>query len=65
MTQKQNSNRDKTAVDYVLGDKPTEFQLKLLQLGRELDLDENDPGFAVPLAMGQVENVRATHPVTV
>ena len=62
MTQEQNSNRDKTAVDYVLGDKPTDFQLKLLQLGRELDWDENDPGFAVPLAMGQVENVLKSYP---
>ena len=62
MTQEQNSNRDKTAVDYVLGDKPTDFQLKLLQLGRELDWDENDPGFAVPLAMGQVENVLKAYP---
>ncbi len=62
MTQEQNSNRDKTAVDYVLGDQPTEFQLKLLQLGRELDWDENDPGFAVPLAMGQVENVLKAYP---
>ena len=62
MTQEQNANRDKTAVDYVLGDRPTEFQLKLLQLGRELDWDENDPGFAVPLAMGQVENVLESYP---
>lgn len=62
MTLEPNSNRDKTAVDYVLGDKPTEFQLKLLQLGRELDWDENDPGFAVPLAMGQIENVLKAYP---
>lgn len=65
MTQEQNSNRDKTAVDYVLGDRPTEFQLKLLQLGRELDWDENDPGFAVPLAMGQVENVLESYPARI
>lgn len=65
MTQEQNSNRDKTAVDYVLGDQPTEFQLKLLQLGRELDWDENDPGFAVPLAMGQVENVLKAYPAKI
>ena len=65
MTQEQNANRDKTAVDYVLGDRPTEFQLKLLQLGRELDWDENDPGFAVPLAMGQVENVLESYPAKI
>ena len=56
------SNRKRTAVDFVLGDKPTEFQLSLLQLGRELSWDENDPGFAVPLAMGQVEKVLALYP---
>ena len=65
MTQEQNANRDKTAVDYVLGDRPTDFQLKLLQLGRELDWDENDPGFAVPLAMGQVENVLEAYPAKI
>ena len=58
----RNSNRKRTAVDYVLGDKPTEFQLSLLQLGRELSWDENDPGFAVSLAMGQVEKVLALYP---
>ena len=58
----KNGNRKRTAVDYVLGDKPTEFQLSLLQLGRELSWDENDPGFAVPLAMGQVESVLAVYP---
>ena len=50
------------AVDFLLKGQPTEFQLDLLQLGRRLNWDENDPGFAVPLALCHTEKVLALYP---
>lgn len=58
----QQNNDDVNAVDFLLKGKPTAFQLELLQLGRRLHWDENDPGFAVPLAMGQIEHVLEVYP---
>ena len=51
------NNEEPNALDFLLKGKPTDFQLELLQLARKLNWDENDPGFAVPLVMAQVENV--------
>lgn len=65
MSQPSNSESDVNAVSFLLKGKPTDFQLELLQLGRQLHWDENDPGFAVPLSMGQIENVLDAYPARI
>ena len=54
-----------TALDHLLDEQPTEFQVKLLRLAREFHWDENDPGFAVPLATAQLERVLAVYPAQI
>lgn len=56
------NNDEPNALDFLLKGKPTDFQLELLQLARKLNWDENDPGFAVPLVMDQVEHVLEVYP---
>jgi DNA-binding transcriptional MerR regulator len=62
MTQDADRELEISALDYLLKDKPTAFQRDLLLLARRAHWDENDPGFAVPLAMGQIENVLEVYP---
>lgn len=59
------TDAEPNAVDFFIQGKPTQFQLDLLQLGRKLDWDENDPGFAVPLSMGQIEHVLDLYPARI
>lgn len=62
MNQKWHYEEGMSAVDFLLANNPTEFQLQLLHLGRQLHWDENDPGFAVPLAVCQVDRVLEVYP---
>ncbi|MEL7523192.1 MAG: DUF6753 family protein, partial [Cyanobacteria bacterium J06553_1] len=65
MSQQSNQAQEVNAVSFLLKGKPTDFQLELLQLGRQLHWDENDPGFAVPLSMGQIEHVLEVYPARI
>ena len=51
-----------SALGFLLKGKTTPFQRDLLQLARRAHRDENDPGFAVPLSMGQIEHVLEVYP---
>lgn len=65
MTQESNREPEMSALDCLLKGKTTEFQRDLLQLARRANWDENDPGFAVPLATGQIENVLEVYPAKI
>lgn len=65
MTQESNREPEMSALDCLLKGKTTEFQRDLLQLARRANWDENDPGFAVPLATGQIENVLEVYPARI
>lgn len=58
----ENNQRSRSAIDVLLGENPTDFQVWLLKLAREFHWDENDPGFAVPLATTQLERVMKDYP---
>ncbi len=58
----QQNNEPEKALDFLLKGKPTAFQLELLQLARKLNWDENDPGFAVPMAVCRIEEVLEVYP---
>ena len=59
---KADSQPSRSAIDVLLGENPTDFQVWLLKLAREFHWDENDPGFAVPLATTQLERVMKDYP---
>lgn len=62
MTQSEDADFELSAMEYLLNGKPTAFQRDLLLLARRANWDENDPGFAVPLILGQIERVLEHYP---
>ena len=63
MTQPANQAPDeRSALDFLLKGKTTAFQRDLLQLARRKHWDVDDPGFAVPMSMGQIEHVLDIYP---
>ncbi|MBE9063456.1 hypothetical protein [cf. Phormidesmis sp. LEGE 11477] len=62
MNQEWHYEEGMSAVDFLLANNPTEFQLQLLNLGRRFHWDENDPGFAVPLVVCRIDRVLDVYP---
>lgn len=62
MTQESSREAEMSALDFLLKGEKTAFQKELLEMARQKHWDEDDPGFAVPLATVHIEQVLEVYP---